>query len=632
MAVSRFLPALLLVSLAVGAQSVPLMSGAVEKPVETQVAAPLPSRVEIRSAPVAILYSPATRKALGWRWDWEWKGCRHALDTLGVDYEVLAPSELKGWDGDILILPNTRNLSRHTIRQINSKSAKVLATYMSSYRSDSNQPWDGNDFALGNLLGVRFEAWVGSGERADSIVMDGRKTQLGRRQAMLVKPRAEAKVLGRWNDGEPAIVEGPRGIYVGEDVFCPENSDSKQVLTLVSQLLNRLESQTAQQPTQLTFSELPEPPATTIQKSGRTVRVGLGKLEREALLRAPSRLFVNGESKLKFHRWTPGRDVELWGEPYVEVLKLRQNGTYEWSAYRGKITIAADGTLTNILDFEEYLAGVVPGEVPSYFPKESLKAMTVVARTYGVSHLGRHQHYDVCNTVHCQVYQGLAQEAASTNRAVTETYGELLTFKGQPVNALFHAVCGGHTAGSTEAWPGGTEKPYLTSQDDGTFCAESGRYRWREEYTEVELVAKLHDALQKTRPNEFRGLSSLLDLTVTERTPSGRAKVLSISSPEATYLVEGDSIRWLFSGGTIGTAGLQSTFFELKKIGHRYVIQGGGWGHGVGLCQQGSSGRAKAGQSYEKILSHYYPHTALLAMDEWAKRTARREERGSRVH
>ena len=109
--------------------------------------------------------------------------------------------------------------------------------------------------------------------------------------------------------------------------------------------------------------------------------------------------------------------------------------------------------------------------------------------------------------------------------------------------------------------------------------------------------------------------------------------MLSITSPEGTYLVEGDSIRWLFSGGKIGTAGLQSTFFEVEKKGEIYVFKGGGWGHGVGLCQQGASGRAKAGQSYEQILSHYYPETSILAMKEWEQRTARRDERSSgQVH
>ena len=232
MAFSRCLPVLFLIFLAVAAGSVPLVSAVA--PAETEPAAPLPSPVEIRSAPVAVLYSPATREALGWRWEWEWTGCGHALDILGVDYEVVSPEALEGWNGKVLILPNTRNLSGKTIESIKSKKAKILATYMTSYRSESNEPWEGNNFALGDPLGVKFQSWIGSGERAGYLSMDKQTVPLGRRQAMLVEPQGKSKVLATWPGGEAAVVEGPRGIYVGEDLFCPENSDSKPVLEVVA--------------------------------------------------------------------------------------------------------------------------------------------------------------------------------------------------------------------------------------------------------------------------------------------------------------------------------------------------------------------------------------------------------------
>jgi stage II sporulation protein D len=630
---SRVLSCFIFICLAIAAQSIPLncddvaVKGFAPVPVLSQDdVAPIPTTVEVSSAPVGVLYSPATRASQGWRWDWEWSGCKHALDSLGVEYEILSPEDIEGWSGRLLILPNVRNLSSQTVASIQAKEVKVLATYMSSYRSESNEPWEGNNFALSEVLGVDFKGWVGGGERAERLRLSdslgGKELPLGRGFSMLVDPKEGARVLASWPGGEAAIVESTRGIYVGEDLFCPENSDSKPVLQLVGTLLNRLEKNVAGAPQRMTFSETPEPPATSLSESGRTVRVGLGQLEGETVLRAPESLSVNGDSKLKFHRWLKGSAVEVIGQPYVEVLRLRENGTYRWSAYRGTLRITKDGDLTNVLDFEEYLAGVVPGEVPSYFPEESLKAMSVVARTYGLSQLGRHQTYDVCDTVHCQVYRGLGKESKSTNLAVAATSGELLTFEGQPVNALFHAVCGGTTAASVEAWPGGADKPYLSSRDDGTYCAHSGRYRWQQEYSQSELTATLRTALEATRGSEYRGLSTLQDMRVEERGPSGRVRVLSIESPELTYQIKGDAIRWLFSGGRISTAGLQSTLFEVEKKEDGYVIKGGGWGHGVGLCQQGASGRAKAGQSYQQILHHYYPETALLALREWERRTA----------
>ncbi len=604
-----------------------ILFGAADSQLGDDGAPPPASRVEIPVSPVGVLYSPATRQSLGWRWDWEFSGVTHTLDSLGVDYQVLSPEELSDWDGKILVLANVRNMSARTVERIQGLQAKVLATYMTSYRSDSNEPWAGNNFALADLLGIRFHSWVGAGEKVANLHLTeglgGRELPLGRGQAMLVSRQKSSRVLARWSDGEPAIVESERGIFLGEDLFCPENSDSKPVLELLAQILNRLQPNVARLPKRVTYSELPHPPATELRKCGRRVRVGLGTLQGETLLRSSQKLTVNGRSQFKFHRWTKNQELEVTGEPYVEVLRLRENGSYRWAAYRGTLNISADGSVVNALDFEEYLSGVVPGEVPSYFPQESLKAMAVVARTYGLSHLGRHTNFDVCDTVHCQVYRGLGQESEATNLAVSETTGELLTFAGEPVNALFHAVCGGTTASSTEAWPGGAERPYLCSRDDGRFCADSGRYRWHEEYSREDLTQKLREGLRKMEGEDFQGLSTLLSLTVEQRSQSGRVKVLKIEAPEATYRVEGDAIRWLFSAGEIGTTGLQSTLFEVSTEGDRTIFDGGGWGHGVGLCQQGASGRALAGQSYRTILEHYYPNTALTAWQDWDRRAAK---------
>ena len=77
--------------------------------------------------------------------------------------------------------------------------------------------------------------------------------------------------------------------------------------------------------------------------------------------------------------------------------------------------------------------------------------------------------------------------------------------------------------------------------------------------------------------------------------------------------VGGDKVRWLTSGGRIGTEGLQSSFFYVTKNGEQIVFKGCGWGHGVGLCQEGAQGRALAGQSASQILQHYYPGTVLQA-------------------
>lgn len=147
--------------------------------------------------------------------------------------------------------------------------------------------------------------------------------------------------------------------------------------------------------------------------------------------------------------------------------------------------------------------------------------------------------------------------------------------------------------------------------DSGGYCSEGGRYRWSRTYSRKELQSILSKGLEGTLGDAFQGLPELETLEVLARTPNGRVAKLRVAGGGMSYQVEGDSIRWLFSGGRIGTSGLQSTLFYVLDQGDNFEFKGGGWGHGVGLCQQGAAGRAKAGQSYREILSHYYPGTTL---------------------
>ena len=596
-----------------------------------------PSPYDPPSKPVAILRSEATFEALGWRSRWEWQGAASSLDKLGVDYEVLDPVGLDDWNGRVLVLPNVRNMSPTTVETIKAKNIQVLATYMASYRKHDNSSWSPNNFALAPLFAADFQSWVGSGAQADhlqlSAALGGAEVPLGRHLAMLVKPHPNATVLASWGDDKASIVQGPRGIYVGEDLFAPENSDSLQVQQLIAALLNRLSPGLAASPVEAGRSSVPSPPVTYLPGMNQTIRVGLEPLQGQVSFRAREGLTIRGKKGGTTLAWD-GKPTWLSGKPFVELLRKRPNGTYQWVAYRGTLEIRDKGELINVLDFEHYLAGVVPSEVPAYFPAESLKAMAVVARTYGLSHLKRHKSFDVCAEVHCQVYRGLANEAESTNAAVKATTGQKLEYNGKPIDATFHAACGGVGVDVWRTWPGSAKLPYLKGQSDGpnsvlgdlsqeavlrqfldkppaSFCSDSGRFRWKERFTRAELREKLAKGLEGSLGEKFHGLSELSSIKVTSRTPQGRVETLEIRSPQEVYTVTGDAIRWLWSGGKIGTGGLQSTLFYLLEEKDAITAVGGGWGHGVGLCQQGASGRANAGQNYTQIISHYYPGTAL---------------------
>ena len=593
------------------------------------------------SQPVGLFRSEATFKALGWRSRWEWRGAEATLSKLGVPYEIVTPATLDEWDGQVLVLPNVRNMSADTVETIKGKDIQILATYMTSYRNHDNSSWTPNNFALAEEVGADFKSWVGSGAQADHLqlsqALGGAEVPLGRHLAMLVKPRPGAQVLASWGNDEASIVQGPGGIYVGEDLFAPENSDSQQVQKLVSDLLNRMSPGLASTPVEAGRSPWPEPPLSDIPLMKKTVRVGLEPLDGKASFRARGGLTIKGKKVGTTYSWD-GKPTVLGGKPFLELLRKRPNGTYQWAAYRGQLEIGEKGALINVLDFEHYLAGVVPSEVPAYFPTEALKTMAVVARTYGLSHLKKHDGFDVCSEVHCQVYRGLASEAESTNLAVKATTGQQLLFQGKPVDATFHAACGGVGVDVWRTWPNSPRLPYLGGRQDTVtpvvglnladeavlrkfldsappcYCAKSGRFRWRETSSRADLRAKLAKGLEGSLGKEYLGLSELSSIKVLSRTPQGRVETLEIKSPEQTYKVNGDAIRWLWSGGKIGTGGLQSTLFYLTEDKDTVTVVGGGWGHGVGLCQQGAAGRAEAGQAYPAIIKHYYPGTELTPL------------------
>lgn len=595
---------------------------------------------ELPSRPVGLLRSQATFKALGWRAQWEWQGAQACLERLGVDFEVVEPGDLNRWNGRILILPNVRNISQASLEAIQTKRIPILATYMTSYRKEDNDAWSPNNFALAEQFGADFKSWVGSGSGVDHIVLKpelgGGVLRLGRRQAMLVKPHANSEVLASWGNSEASIVQGPAGIYVGENIFAPENCESNEVLELIASLIERLAPGLAGQPRGADRPIWPFPPVADLKLEEQQIKVGIQPLTGAVSFRARSELWRRGEMVGTTWRWD-GKPARISGLPYLEILRRRPNGTFSWSAYRGTVEVGAQGKAINLVNLQQYLAGVVPGEVPAYFPNEALKAMAVVARTYSMAHLGRHQGYDVCSDVHCQVYQGLSGEAYSTSKAVNDTQGLRLSFEDKPIDALFFAVCGGMGAEPRQVWPKAKGLPYLEAKQDivslsdnpldltnetnlrsfidhppPAFCSSSGRFRWRQSWNKQELREILSQGLKASLGDRFQGLESLKSLKIVKRAPSGRVNTLEIRSPKHTYLIEGDAIRWLWSEGRIGTSGLQSTLFYIDDSPGRVTVVGGGWGHGLGLCQEGAAGRAKSGEGYKAILEHYYPKAKLI--------------------
>ncbi|MQA90892.1 MAG: SpoIID/LytB domain-containing protein [Gemmatimonas sp.] len=298
--------------------------------------------------------------------------------------------------------------------------------------------------------------------------------------------------------------------------------------------------------------------------------------------------------------------------------------------YRGTALVRSVGpgrlTAINQVDMESYLLGVVPHEIGRVGPEllEAAKAQAVAARTYALRYLGRRDSlgFDVFATVEDQVYGGAEAEHDPVTRSVLETSGEILTYGGEPVDAFYHSTCAGRTAAIHEVWPDEVPRPYLVSVVDvdpetgEAFDVTSNRFRWTERWTADELQAILSQTLADSLPAGQADVGELLDFEVFDRTTSGRIRTLRITTSEGFFDVGGDRIRWIFPtpSGSILNSSKFDVHTERDSQGRvqAVVAEGMGWGHGIGMCQVGAMGRARAGQSYRTILGAYYPGTDVV--------------------
>ena len=294
------------------------------------------------------------------------------------------------------------------------------------------------------------------------------------------------------------------------------------------------------------------------------------------------------------------------------------SGTVMWNGrrYRGTIDVVPTGAqvaVINRVELEDYLRGVLPGEIGSRDPRDraALQAQAVAARSYAAARMGeRRALFDVTATVSDQVYGGVSVERVETDDAVRVTRGLVLTWGDRIITAPYSSHAGVTTAAPDEVfWKRGGE-PFLRSVDDraptgGCFCDASGSRGWERRFT----FAELHDLLvQHGRDAGVTSVSEVRAVRVASRGPSGRVTALEIEMATTRAVVRGNDIRFLLrTGGNI----LPSTSFQLEVSGSQLVLRGVGNGHGVGMSQWGAIGRARAGQDARAILAAYYPGTRL---------------------
>ena len=270
------------------------------------------------------------------------------------------------------------------------------------------------------------------------------------------------------------------------------------------------------------------------------------------------------------------------------------------------ISVRSAGRITSIA-LDDYVVGTVLAEVSPVdetpaVAERIFEIQAVIARTYAASRRGRHRDegFDFCDTTHCQVFDpsrlNTSRFASIARDAVRRTEGRILAYGARPVEALFHSDCGGSTASADAVW-GGAPVPYLRAQSDDV--VETAHRPWRFEATS----AAIRDALAAdTRTNVGRAVKSF-EVATTDA--SGRAAEIRLTG-DRELTVRGDTVRAVLNR-RFGDRAIQSTRLSITRDGSRYVFEGRGFGHGVGLCQRGAAARVRRGDAVDDVLRLYYP-------------------------
>ena len=314
------------------------------------------------------------------------------------------------------------------------------------------------------------------------------------------------------------------------------------------------------------------------------------------------------------------------GDARITINSLTRG--YGTPSYRGIIELFStpEGVvMVNELPVEEYLYAVVPSEMPASYCIEALKCQAICARSYAYCQMlvyGYPEYYaHVDDSVSYQVY-GNSKEQETTTKAVKETGGKKLWYQDQVVKTYYYSTSCGHST-SVEAW--GTKLSENNQYLQGIpICDEQGNayerslpwYKW-EATIPQETLNNLIEL------NTAKDIGELKNIEITKQGAGGVALQLTVTGTTKTITVETENkIRAALGGtgyqitkqdGTViqSTKLLPSAFFTIEKNGKSYIIKGGGYGHGIGMSQNGANEIAKTGKTYEQILQFFYSGTQV---------------------
>jgi stage II sporulation protein D len=267
--------------------------------------------------------------------------------------------------------------------------------------------------------------------------------------------------------------------------------------------------------------------------------------------------------------------------------------------YRGalKITLTKTGLIvTNVIPLEDYLYGMVAGEMNPNWEMEALKAQVVAARTYAM-YMIKHPKsplYDLEKGTADQVYLGAHGETNRIKVAVESTRNQFISKSNIPIKTYYHSRCGGATEPAKQVW-NPSEKHSHTSVPC-PYCRKFP-YQWKASVKAKDFFSVLKIPLKEIKP---------FKISLAHKTATGRVKEIAVEIDKEKHLINSEDLRHL-----LGYAQVKSTRFDVLIENDQIMFQGTGSGHGVGMCQWGAQFLAKQGKSYREILAHYYPSYEL---------------------
>ncbi len=263
--------------------------------------------------------------------------------------------------------------------------------------------------------------------------------------------------------------------------------------------------------------------------------------------------------------------------------------------------------VTRTIAFEDYVRGVVAAEDSVETEPEALRALAIAVRTFALKNLGRHARdgYDFCNSTHCERYREADLDSGAyvsplVREAVDATRGETLQDdRNELADSYFSASCGGATANLATLW-GGNAPAYLRGVPD-EYCVSEAHGNWKDTLTYAQLLKALQSD-PRTNVGE-----RLVNVSVLRKDATGRAELIAVEG-NRRVTVKGWDFK-IVVGRALGWHLLKSSRFEISRSGSNFIFHGSGFGHGLGLCQEGAHVMAERGETYRQILQKYFPST-----------------------